>query len=314
MPTYLITGGAGFIGSHIVERLIGEGHRVVVIDNLVTSSIDNVEKVLDEPRFEFFETDCTEPYKIREPVDYVLHLASPASPVDFTKLPFEILKAGSGGTFRACELAIKKNARLLFASTSEVYGDPDVHPQSEDYCGNVKTMGPRAVYDEAKRFGEATVSAYRRYRNLDARIVRIFNTYGPRMRPGDGRMIPNFITQALAGEPLTVYGEGEQTRSLCYVSDMVEGILRLLYSDFTGPVNIGNPDELSVNEIAELIISKINPELVTVAEPLPEDDPKRRQPDITLAREVLGWDIKVTLDEGLAKTIDWFREHITTSV
>lgn len=314
MPTYLITGGAGFIGSHIVERLISENHRVVVVDNLVTGSIDNLKDVLDEPRLEFLETDCTEPYEIREPVDYVLHLASPASPVDFTKLPFEILKAGSDGTFLVCELAIKKNARLLFASTSEVYGDPDVHPQSEDYCGNVKTTGPRAVYDEAKRFGEATVSAYRRYKNLDARIVRIFNTYGPRMRPGDGRMIPNFITQALAGEPLTVYGDGEQTRSLCYVSDMVDGILRLLYSDFTRPVNLGNPDELSVTEIAGLIIAKINPKLVKINEPLPEDDPKRRQPDITLAREVLGWDIKVSLDEGLAKTIDWFREHVTTSV
>jgi dTDP-glucose 4,6-dehydratase len=229
-------------------------------------------------------------------------------------LPFEILKAGSDGTFLACELAIKKNARLLFASTSEVYGNPDVHPQSEDYCGNVRTTGPRAVYDEAKRFGEATVSAYQRYRKLETRIVRIFNTYGPRMRPGDGRIIPNFISQALAGEPLTIYGDGGQTRSLCYVSDMVEGILRLLNSDFTGPVNIGNPDELSVTEIAELIISKVNPELETITEPLPEDDPKRRQPDITLAREVLGWDIAVGLYEGLDKTIEWFRERVTASV
>jgi len=314
MVTYLITGGAGFIGSHLTERLISEGHDVVVVDNLITGSVENLENVVKEPSFDFLELDCTEPYEVPGQVDYVLHLASPASPSDFRKLPFDILKAGSDGTFIACELALEKGARFLFASTSEVYGDPDVHPQSEDYCGNVKTTGPRAVYDEAKRFGEATVAAYQRYRNLDARIVRIFNTYGPRMRPGDGRIIPNFISQALAGEPLTVYGDGDQTRSLCYVSDMVEGILRLLYSDYTGPVNIGNPDELTVAEIAELIISKINPGLKTTAEPLPEDDPKRRQPDVTLAREVLGWDVTVGLDEGLGKTIAWFRERIAASV
>jgi dTDP-glucose 4,6-dehydratase len=314
MATYLITGGAGFIGSHISERLVGENHRVIAVDNLVTGSVENVENVLKEPGFELLESDCTEPYDVSGPVDYVLHLASPASPVDFTKLPFEILKAGSDGTFVACELALEKDARFLFASTSEVYGNPDVHPQSEEYYGNVKTTGPRAVYDEAKRFGEAAVSAYQRYRKLDARIVRIFNTYGPRMRPGDGRVIPNFISQALTGEPLTIYGDGGQTRSLCYVSDMVEGILRLLYSGYTGPVNVGDPNELSVSEIAELIISKINPGLGTITEPLPEDDPKRRQPDITLAREILGWDIKVRLDEGLDKTIEWFRNHITASV
>ncbi len=314
MATYLITGGAGFIGSHLTERLISEGQRVIVVDNLVTGSVENIEDVVKKPGFEFTERDCTEPYEVPGPVDYVLHLASPASPVDFRKLPFEILKAGSGGTFTACELALEKNARFLFASTSEVYGDPDVHPQSEEYCGNVKTTGPRAVYDEAKRFGEATVAAYQRYRNLDGRIVRIFNTYGPRMRPGDGRMIPNFISQALAGEPLTIYGAGDQTRSLCYVSDMVEGILRLLYSDYTGPVNVGNPDELSVTEIAKLIISKVNPELETITEPLPEDDPKRRRPDITLAGEILGWDVTVGLDEGLDRTIAWFREHIAASV
>jgi dTDP-glucose 4,6-dehydratase len=310
MVTYLITGGAGFIGSHLTERLVSEGHRVVIVDNLVTGSVENLENVIKEPGLEFLEIDCTEPYEVFGPLDYVLHLASPASPVDFRKLPFDILKAGSGGTFIACELALEKDARFLFASTSEVYGDPDVHPQSEEYCGNVKTTGPRAVYDEAKRFGEATVAAYQRYRNLDGRIVRIFNTYGPRMRPGDGRVIPNFISQALAGEPLTVYGDGDQTRSLCYVSDMVEGILCLLYSDYIRPVNIGNPDELSVTEIAQTIISKVDPELGTITEPLPEDDPKRRQPDITLAREVLGWDVTVGLDEGLDKTIAWFRECI----
>ena len=310
----MITGGAGFIGSHIVERLFDEGHRVTVVDNLVTGSAANIERLLNEPRFKFLELDCTKPYVVSGQIDYVLHLASPASPVDFMRLPFEILRAGSEGTFLSCELALEKNARFLFASTSEVYGDPDVHPQSESYRGNVSTTGPRAVYDEAKRFGEAAVSAYQRYRGLDARIVRIFNTYGPRMRPGDGRVIPNFISQALAGEPLTVYGDGDQTRSLCYVSDMVEGIIRLLCSDYARPVNVGNPNEMSVSEIAKKIIAKTNPELSTITEPLPEDDPRRRQPDISLARRVLHWDITVSFDEGLDRTIAWFREHLAASV
>jgi dTDP-glucose 4,6-dehydratase len=303
---YVVTGGAGFIASHLVERLLSEGHQVVALDNFITSTPANIEPFLGDDGFTFIEQDISSPYDIPGEVDFVLHMASPASPIDFTRIPFEIMQAGSEGTRLACELASAKNARLLFASTSEIYGDPEVHPQVESYRGAVSTTGPRAPYDEAKRFGEAMVSAYHRTKGLDTRIVRIFNTYGPRMRPDDGRVIPNFISQALLGQPLTVYGDGNQTRSLCYVTDMVDGILRLLHSDFTGPVNIGNPHEYTILEIAGIIASIVNPDIGRTFEELPKDDPKRRRPDISLAREKLGWEPLVPAEEGLELTIEWF--------
>lgn len=304
---YVVTGGAGFIASHLVERLLAEGREVVALDNFVTGSKDNVKAFLSNSDFDLIEHDVSQPYEIDGDVDFVLHMASPASPIDFTRIPFEIMQASSEGTRLACELALKKNARLLFASTSEVYGDPEVHPQVESYRGAVSTIGPRAPYDEAKRFGEAMVSAYRRTKNLDTRIVRIFNTYGPRMRPDDGRVIPNFISQALRSEPLTIYGDGRQTRSLCFVTDMVNGILKLLHSDFPGPVNIGNPREYTVAEIADIIAGFIDPEIGRTYMELPKDDPKRRRPDITLAREKLGWEPQIPAQEGLQKTVEWFK-------
>jgi len=310
MARYVVTGGAGFIGSHLAERLLGESHEVVVLDNLVTGDGGNVELLARCDGFEFEEIDVTRPYEVAGDVEYVVHVASPASPVDFERLPFEIMAVNSEGTRLAAELALAKGARFLFASTSEVYGDPEVHPQNEDYWGHVNATGPRAVYDESKRFGEAMVAAFRRHRGLDARVVRIFNTYGPRMRPSDGRLIPNLITQALRRQPLTVYGDGSQTRSFCYVSDMVDGILALLRSDVAVPVNVGNPDEMTILEMAEKIRAEVGGDVEIVFEPLPVDDPRRRRPDITRAVELLGWKPRVPVSEGISKTIAWFREKI----
>lgn len=310
MGRYVITGGAGFIGSHLVERLLAEGEAVVVVDNFLTGSRENIAPFLTSGKIELIEVDASQPYAVAGEVDYVLHIASPASPVDFTKLPFEIMAVNTAGTRIAAELALAKGARFLFASTSEVYGDPEVHPQREDYRGNVNVNGPRAVYDESKRFGETIVYAYRRYRGLDARVARIFNTYGPRMRPGDGRVIPNLVSQALAGQPLTVYGDGSQTRSFCFISDMVEGILRLVRSDVAEPVNLGNPEEMTVLAMAERIRALVDPALEIIFLPLPEDDPRRRRPDISRARALLGWAPRVGLEEGLARTISWFKKRV----
>ena len=302
----LVTGGAGFIGSHLSERLLGEGYRVVCVDNLVTGSFENVAHLIGSPSFEYVEHDATEHMDIPGSLDEVYHFASPASPKDFEKIPIEILKVGSLGTHNALGLARAKGARLMIASTSEVYGDPLVHPQHEGYLGNVNPIGPRGVYDEAKRYAEAITMAYHRYHGVDTRIVRIFNTYGPRTRSDDGRMIPNFISQALSGIPLTIYGDGSQTRSVQYVDDLVEGVLRLMHSAETRPVNIGNPVEYTVKEVAEAVLRLCGSDSPLVHEPLPADDPKQRCPDITRAREVLGWEPKVGAEEGLKTTIDWF--------
>ena len=310
MARYVLTGGAGFIGSHLAERLLEEGNEVVVLDNLVTGDGDNVQLLSNYDGFRFREVDVSRPYDVGGDAACVLHVASPASPIDFERIPFEIMAVNSEGTRLAAELALAKGARFLFASTSEVYGDPEVHPQSEDYWGHVNAVGPRAVYDESKRFGEAMVAAFRRHRGLDARVVRIFNTYGPRMRPSDGRLIPNLITQALEGLPLTVYGDGSQTRSFCYVDDMVDGILALLRSDVAEPVNVGNPNEMTVLEMAEQIRAEVDDGLEIVFESLPVDDPRRRRPDITRARELLAWEPRVPVAEGVAKTIAWFREKM----
>ncbi len=310
MARYVITGGAGFIGSHLVERLLQEGNDVVVLDNLVTGDPDNVEVLSRYEGFEFRDVDVARPYELDGPADYVLHVASPASPDDFGRLPFEIMAVNSEGTRLAAELALERGARFLFASTSEVYGDPEVHPQSEDYLGHVNAFGPRAVYDESKRFGEAMVAAFKRHRDLGVRVIRIFNTYGPRMRPSDGRLVPNLISQALAGRPLTIYGDGSQTRSFCYVSDMVDGILALLYSDVAEPVNVGMPEEMTIIGMAEMIRDAVDGNLEIVYGPLPVDDPRRRRPDITRATELLGWRPQVPVSEGLPKTIEWFREKL----
>jgi dTDP-glucose 4,6-dehydratase len=310
MARYVITGGAGFIGSHLAERLLQEGNDVVVLDNLVTGDPDNVEVLNEHDAFKFRDVDVARPYELDGAADYVLHVASPASPDDFERIPLEIMAVNSEGTRLAAESALERGARFLFASTSEVYGDPEVHPQSEDYWGNVNPFGPRAVYDESKRFGEAMVAAFKRHRGLDARVVRIFNTYGPRMRPSDGRLIPNLISQALAGKPLTVYGDGSQTRSFCYVSDMVDGILALLYSDVTEPVNVGTPEEMSILEMAKMIRDAVDGSLEIEYRPLPVDDPQRRRPDITRATELLGWRPRVPVSEGLPKTIEWFRRKL----
>jgi nucleoside-diphosphate-sugar epimerase len=310
MARYVITGGAGFIGSHLAERLLQEGNDVVVLDNLVTGDPDNVEVLSRYEGFEFRDVDVARPYELDGAADYVLHVASPASPDDFGRLPFEIMAVNSEGTRLAGELALERGARFLFASTSEVYGDPEVHPQSEDYWGHVNAFGPRAVYDESKRFGEAMVAAFKRHRDLDVRVVRIFNTYGPRMRPSDGRLVPNLISQALVGRPLTIYGDGSQTRSFCYVSDMVDGILALLYSDVAEPVNVGMPEEMTIIEMVEMIRDAVDGDLEIVYRPLPVDDPRRRRPDITRATELLGWRPQVPVSKGLPKTIEWFREKL----
>lgn len=304
----VITGGAGFVGSHLCERFLAEGHEVLAVDNLLTGSIRNIEHLGANPKFSFRKHNISEPLLIDGPVDAILHFASPASPADYLAHPIATLKVGSLGTHNALGLAKAKGARLLLASTSEIYGDPEVHPQREDYWGHVNPIGPRGCYDEAKRFAEAIVMAYHRYHGVATRIVRIFNTYGPRMRLNDGRVLPAFMGQVLRGEDLTVFGEGEQTRSFCYVTDLVDGIYRLLLSDYSGPVNIGNPAEITVMQLAREILAMV-PESKSqiIYEPLPQDDPKRRKPDITIAREKLGWEPRVDRAEGLAKTLAYFR-------
>jgi dTDP-glucose 4,6-dehydratase len=306
----LVTGGAGFIGSQLCQALLDQGWEVVAIDNLCTGRLSNLENLTGTPGFEFIEHDVTRPLDVEGPLDAVLHFASPASPPEYLALPIETLEVGSTGTRLTLELARAKEARYLLASTSEVYGDPLVHPQTESYWGNVNPVGPRSVYDEAKRFAEAMAMAYRRTRGVDVKIVRIFNTYGPGLRPGDGRAIPNFIAQALAGRPLTVYGDGSQTRSFCYVDDEVRGLLGLALSDWTGgPMNIGNPEEHTILRLAELTLELTGSDSSIEFEPLPENDPVRRRPDITLASSELGWKPEISLAEGLQRTIDWFRAN-----
>ncbi len=308
MSRILVTGGAGFIGSHLCERLLSEGNEVICIDNFLTGSPDNIAPLLGNTRFHFIQQDVTNFIYVPGPLDAILHFASPASPIDYLELPIQTLKVGSLGTHKALGLAKVKGARFLLASTSEVYGDPLVHPQHEDYWGNVNPIGPRGVYDEAKRFAEAITMAYQRTHGIETRIVRIFNTYGPRMRQRDGRVVPNFIAQALKGEDLTVYGDGSQTRSFCFVSDLVEGILRLLRSDARLPVNVGNPHEMTVLEFAQLIIALTGSRSGIVHKPLPTDDPKQRRPDIRRAQEQLGgWEPVVPVEEGLRRTIEYFR-------
>ncbi|MBI5189580.1 MAG: SDR family oxidoreductase [Nitrospirae bacterium] len=306
MSRILITGGAGFIGSHLADRFLADGHEVICVDNLITGDVANIAHIKDK-RFTFIDYDVTNFLYVDGPLDCILHFASPASPIDYLELPIQTLKVGSLGTHKALGLAKAKGARFLLASTSEVYGDPLIHPQTEDYWGNVNPIGPRGVYDEAKRFSEAMTMAYHRYHGVETRIVRIFNTYGERMRIRDGRAVPNFMCQALKGEDLTVYGDGSQTRSFCYVSDEVDGISRLLFSDVDTPVNIGNPAEMTVLGMAEAIIKVTGSKSRIVFKPLPEDDPKVRQPDITKARAILGWEPKVGLEEGLARTLDYFK-------
>ena len=308
MARYLITGGAGFIGSHLCESFLNQGHEVLCMDNYSTGAKNNIAPFLKNPRFRFIDHNVSRYIEVPEPLDYILHFASPASPVDYLELPIQTLKVGSLGTHKALGLARAKGARLLLASTSEVYGDPLVHPQPESYWGNVNPVGPRGVYDEAKRFAEALTMAYHRYHALDTRIVRIFNTFGPRMRPHDGRVVSNFIMQALRGEPLTVYGDGSQTRSFCYVDDLVEGIVRLLERGTPEPTNIGNPGEFTVRQLADHVLALTGSRSEIVHRPLPEDDPRVRQPDISRARELLGWEPRVPLDEGLGRTIEYFRK------
>ncbi len=305
----VVTGGAGFLGSHLCERLLEDDCEVVAIDNLLTGTPGNVHHLLSDPRFRLIEYDITNYVHIVGPIHYVLHFASPASPVDYLRLPIETMRVGATGTFHALGLARAKGARLLLASTSETYGDPQVHPQPETYWGHVNPVGPRGVYDEAKRYAEALTTAYRTYHGMDTTIVRIFNTFGPRMRPNDGRAIPTFIRQALAGEPLTVAGDGSQTRSICYVDDLVEGVLRLMRSDHPGPVNIGNPAEMSVLDLARLVLGVTGSSSPITFVSRPQDDPHVRQPDITLARDVLGWEPKVPVEEGLARCVEWFRQR-----
>lgn len=306
MPTTLITGGAGFIGSHLCDRFLAEGHEVICMDNLITGSVENIDHIRDT-RFHFIHHDVTEYIYVKGQVDNVLHFASPASPIDYLKWPIQTLKVGSLGTHKALGLANDKHARFLLASTSEVYGDPQIHPQPESYWGNVNPIGPRGVYDEAKRFAEAMTMAYGRTHGVETRIVRIFNTYGPRMRLDDGRVVPSFIGSVLRNEPLTVYGSGSQTRSFCYVSDLVEGIFRLLHSDEVLPVNIGTEYELSILDFARLIQRLSGSKTEITFMELPEDDPKNRKPDLTKARRLFGWEPKVQLEEGLSKTIEYFR-------
>ena len=307
----LITGGAGFIGSHLCERLLAEGCDVIAMDNLLTGSLENIEHLFGDPRFTFVQQDVTNFIHVSGRVDYVLHFASPASPIDYLELPIQTLKVGSLGTHKALGLAREKKARFLLASTSEVYGDPLVHPQKEDYWGNVNPVGPRGVYDEAKRFAEAMTMAYQRAHGVETRIVRIFNTYGPRMRLNDGRVLPAFMSQALRGESLTVFGDGRQTRSFCYVDDLVEGIYRLLQSDEKLPVNIGNPREMTMLEFGEAVLKATGSKSGFTHKPLPVDDPKQRKPDISKARRVLGgWEPKVTLEEGLQRTVQYFRTKV----
>ncbi|MDQ3638649.1 MAG: SDR family oxidoreductase [Actinomycetota bacterium] len=308
-PRALVTGGAGFVGSHLCERLLAEGYRVLCVDNLRTGSLENVAHLSREADFEYVDHDVSAHISCPGELDEVYHFASPASPADFERIPIPILKVGALGTYNSLGLALGKGARFMLASTSEVYGDPLVHPQHEEYRGNVNPIGVRGVYDEAKRYAESITMAYHRHHRVQTRIVRIFNTYGPRMRPDDGRMVPNFIRQALAGEPLTVYGDGTQTRSVQYVDDLIEGVFRLMGSAETRPVNVGNPKERTVREIAELVIEVSGSQSDLVHGPLPEDDPKQRCPDITRAREVLGWEPRVSAGQGLQKTLEWFTDR-----
>lgn len=309
-PRTLITGGAGFLGSHLCERFLAEGHHVICMDNLITGSANNIAHLMGHERFAFVKLDVTNFIYVQGDLDYVLHFASPASPIDYLKLPIQTLKVGALGTHKALGLAKEKNARLLLASTSEVYGDPRIHPQKESYWGNVNPVGMRGVYDEAKRFAEAMTMAYHRYHEVETRIVRIFNTYGPRMRLDDGRALPTFMKQALMDDPLTVFGDGSQTRSFCYVDDLVEGIYRLLLSDEPEPVNVGNPDEVSILDFAKEIIKLTDSSSEIVFKPLPKDDPQVRQPDISRAKEVLGWTPSYDRAEGLRKTLSYFEEQI----
>jgi len=308
MRRVVITGGAGFIGSHLCDRLLHRGLSVVCLDNLLTGSADNVAHLFSNPRFSFRHYDVTEYLYVEGEVHAILHFASPASPIDYAQMPIETLKVGTLGTHKALGLAKAKRARFLLASTSEVYGDPEVHPQPEDYWGNVNPVGPRGVYDEAKRAAETFVMAYHNAHGLDTRIARIFNTFGPRMRRNDGRAVPAFITQALAGDPLTVFGDGSQTRSLCYIDDLVEGLIRLLFSDYHLPVNLGNPGELTVVELAEMILELTGSPSPVVHQPLPVDDPRRRRPDISAAMRILGWTPQIPLRDGLERTIAWWTD------
>lgn len=308
--TVLITGGAGFLGSHLCDSLLNEGMNVICVDNLLTGSIKNIEHLFGNPQFEFKNYDVTNYLFVAGNVDYVLHFASPASPIDYARYPIQTLKVGSLGTHKSLGLAKEKKARYLLASTSEVYGDPLVHPQSENYFGNVNPISPRGVYDEAKRFAESLTMAYQRYHGMETRIARIFNTYGPRMRFDDGRAIPTFLSQALNNEPITVYGNGNQTRSFCYITDMVDGIKKLLFSNENYPVNIGNPEEITINQFAEEIITLTGSKSKIIYKTLPEDDPKVRQPDISKANEKLNWFPKVNRNEGLKKTIEYFKQNI----
>ncbi|MGJ7031887.1 UDP-glucuronic acid decarboxylase family protein [Niabella hirudinis] len=304
----LITGAAGFLGSHLCDQFISKGYQVIGMDNLITGDLKNLEHLFPNPDFEFYHHDITKYIHIPGALDYILHFASPASPIDYLKIPIQTLKVGAMGTHNCLGLAKDKKARILVASTSEVYGDPLVHPQPETYWGNVNPIGPRGVYDEAKRYMESITMAYHTFHKVDTRIVRIFNTYGPRMRLNDGRALPAFIGQALRGEDITVFGEGTQTRSFCYVSDLVEGIYRLLLSNYTGPVNIGNPNEVSLRSFAEEVLALTGNKVKIVNRPLPVDDPKQRQPDITLAKKLLDWSPVVSREEGLKKTYDYFKE------
>jgi dTDP-glucose 4,6-dehydratase len=309
MPRTLITGGAGFIGSHLCDYFLSLGHEVICMDNLLTGDISNIAHIRNQ-NFLFIKHDVTNYIYVEGKLDYLLHFASPASPIDYEKLPIQTLKVGSLGTHKALGLAKEKKATFLLASTSEVYGDPLVHPQSEEYWGNVNPIGPRGVYDEAKRFAEAMTMAYHRFHGVDTRIIRIFNTYGPRMRLEDGRAIPSFITQALRGEDISVFGDGSQTRSFCFISDLVEGIYRVLMSGETRPVNLGNPQELTILELAKVIVRLTGSQSKIIYTPLPQDDPKRRQPDITRASQLSGWEPKVEFAEGLRETIAYFREKL----
>jgi dTDP-glucose 4,6-dehydratase len=309
-PTSVVTGAAGFLGSHLTDLLLARGHKVIGIDNFVTGSVDNISHLGGKREFKFIEQDVTEFIFLDAPVDYVWHFASPASPIDYLELPIQTLKVGSLGTHKALGLAKIKKARFLLASTSEIYGDPLVHPQTEDYWGNVNAIGPRGCYDEAKRFAEALVMAYHQEHRVETRIVRIFNTYGPRMRLHDGRVVPAFISQALKHRPITVFGRGQQTRSFCYVSDLIEGIYRLMMSGYDQPVNIGNPAEMTILQFAKAIIRATSSRSKVVFRPLPQDDPRQRQPDITRAKRILRWTPQVQLAEGLVKTIEYFRRKV----
>jgi dTDP-glucose 4,6-dehydratase len=306
----VVTGGAGFLGSHLCKKLLDRGDTVVAVDNLVTGNLDNLAGLSAHPDFRFVHSDVSDFIHVPGPVDAVLHFASPASPTDFERIPIQILKVGSRGTMNTLGLAKEKGARYFLASTSEVYGDPLVHPQPETYWGNVNPIGPRGVYDESKRFAESVTMAYHRHHGVDVRIVRIFNTYGPQMRPDDGRVVSNFIVQALSGKPITIHGDGKQTRSFCYVDDEVRGLLALLDSDYVGPVNVGNPHEFTVMELAEKVLALTGSSSELQFDPRPVDDPAQRKPDLTLARSVLGWEPEISLDDGLARTAEWFAKVV----